>query len=138
MRAGGASATATCARAQMRSYSTSRRSGVSLFEVVEAARHVVRIENDRGGDDRPGERTAAGLVAAGDRPDATLERRAFAAERRPENLLVQRQARGLSGATHGRHVDHARWRSATWRARRSQVERSKARTDRQEAVLCPD
>src|SRR6185295_5877851 len=73
MRHGGANATATCARAQMRSYRTSPLRREPL-RIVEPARHIVRIENDRGGHDRPSERTTAGFVATGDRPDAALER----------------------------------------------------------------
>ena len=69
--------------------------------IVEPARHVVGIENDRSGDDRPGEWAAAGLVAAGDRPDAALERRPLAPERRAQNLFVEWQTgRRGSIATH--------------------------------------
>ena len=92
MRRGGASATATWARAQMRSYSTSRRPAVSRFEFVEPAWHIVGIENDGGGDDRPGQRPAPSLIAACHRPDAALERGTLAPERRPEDFFIERQA----------------------------------------------
>src|SRR5262249_60799307 len=70
------------------------------FRVVEPARHIVRVEDDRCSNARPGERPTARLVAAGDRPNAALERRTLAAEGRPKNFLLQRQAGGLCGATH--------------------------------------
>ena len=56
------------------------------------------IEDDGGGHHRTGERTAAGLVAARDRPDALrLSARALAAERRAEDFLAERQALGFGG-----------------------------------------
>ena len=78
-----------------------------FFRIVEAARHVVGIENDGGGDNRARQWAAPGFVAAGDRPHTALERRTLAAERRPQNRFVERQPRrprcsvAASIATHG-------------------------------------
>ena len=49
-----------------------------LFGIVESTRHKVRVENDRRGDDRSGERTATGVIATGNRPNTALECRALA------------------------------------------------------------
>ena len=49
-----------------------------------------------------GERAAAGLIAAGNRPHPALERGALAAEGRPHDLLDKRQTRRCGSiATHG-------------------------------------
>jgi len=71
--------------------------GIELFGIIEAARHALGIENDRGRDDRPGERPPAGLVAARDRPDAALERGALAAEGRTDVLLAERKTHDVNG-----------------------------------------
>ena len=99
MRAGGAMATATCARAQpfVQNFAPLRR---EPFRVVEAAWNIVGIENDRRSDDRTGQRAASGFVASRDRPDTALERGALTTERRPRHFLVERQARRLHGATY--------------------------------------
>jgi hypothetical protein len=95
-----------------------------LFRVGEAARHVIGIEDDGGGNDRAGKRPPARFVAAGNRPHPALERGALAAERRPRLFLAKWQARGLFlfargsitsvfAATHGTDNDHATARTAT-------------------------
>jgi hypothetical protein len=94
-----------------------------LFGIVEPTRHVVRIEDDGGGNDRAGERPPARFVTAGNRPHAALERRALAAERRARLFLAKRQARRFLFlardsvaadliATHAVHDDHATARAA--------------------------
>ena len=77
-----ATATETCAVAQILSKSLSRSSAVRRFGIVDAARNAVGIENHRGRHHRTGQRPAAGLVAARNRPDAALDQRALAAEAR--------------------------------------------------------
>ncbi len=75
-------ATATCAVAQIFSYSFSRVAASSFLESFEPARDALGIENDRRGDHRAGERSPARLVAAGDREDAFVERAPLAPEAR--------------------------------------------------------
>src|SRR5262245_75016 len=89
------------------------RFAIKLLGIVEAARHALRVENDGSGDDRPRQRPATGLVAACDRPDAALERRALAAEGRPGLLLPERQAGWAytAVATHAAMVRSARRKS---------------------------
>ena len=92
MRAIEPKATATCAVAQIFSYSFSRAAGIELLGIVEAARDALGVENDRGRRHRAGERSPARLVAAGDREDALVERAALAPEARAQLRLVERQA----------------------------------------------
>ncbi len=79
---------------------------VELLGIVEPARNAVGIEDHGGGDHRTGQRPPARLVAARDRPDAALQRRALAAEGRADGLLAQRQAGDLMAvaATHAAMV----------------------------------
>ena len=73
-----------------------------LLGIVEPARNARRIEDDRGGDDRPGERSPPRLVAARDRRDAAVDGAALPAERRTDISFRQRQARrGRTVPTHG-------------------------------------
>ena len=46
--------------------------GGELFRIVDTAGHALGRENHCRRDDRAGERSAAGFVDAGDRPDAKL------------------------------------------------------------------
>ena len=106
------------------------RLGIELLGIVEPARHALGIENDRRGDDRTGKRSPARLVAARDRPDAALDRRALAAEGRTDVLLAERQARHAMGAA---RLDFAppgfrdSWRDGARRARHKST-----------ASACPD
>src|SRR6266545_1107699 len=91
---------------------------VELLGIVEAARHASWNKNDGGSYDRACQRPTSGLVAACDRPGATLERGALAAERRPGLFLPERQAdRACDGwacdgiATHAMMVRSARRKS---------------------------
>ena len=63
---------------------------------AEPARHAARIEDHGGGHHRAGERPAAGLVAAGDRADAALERAALAREGRLLGRSLERQRRSIA------------------------------------------
>ena len=58
--------------------------GVELLGVVQAARDALGIEHHRRRHHRTGERPPARLVAAGDRPDALVERAPLAPETRAE------------------------------------------------------
>src|SRR5262249_29414732 len=78
---------------------------VELLGVVEPARHALGVEDDGSGHHRTGEGAAPGLVAAGDRPDAALERAPLAAEGRTDVLLLPERKTGDAnggGSTHGR------------------------------------
>src|SRR5216683_2962534 len=68
-----------------------------LLGIVEPAGNARRIEDDRGGDDRPGERSPPRLVAARDRRDAAVDGAALPAERRTDSRLEQRQPRRGGG-----------------------------------------
>ena len=63
-----------------------------LLGIVEAARDVARIEDDRRRHHRAGERSPTRLVAAGDREDAFVERAPLAPESRAQHGLIERQA----------------------------------------------
>ena len=94
MRAGGAIATATCAVAQIFSYSAARFSAFSFLESFEPFWDPLGIEDDRGGDHRTGERPPSRLVAARDRKHAALHRGAFARKCRADVVVAERQACG--------------------------------------------
>ena len=68
------------------------RRGIELLGIVQAARDSLGIEHHRGRHHRSGERPPARLVAAGDRPDALVERAALAPEARAQHQLSERQA----------------------------------------------
>src|SRR5262245_9422779 len=86
---------------------------VKLLGIVEATRHTLRVKDDRGGYDRAGQRSPSSLIAASDRPDATLERRALATKCRSGLLLLEQQPAGACGgvATHAAMVRRARPKS---------------------------
>src|SRR5215470_532536 len=89
------------------------RCAVKFLGIVEAARHALRVKDDSGSHDRPRERPSSGLVAARNRPEATLVSGALATKRRPRLFLPERQAGGVRSAiaTHAAMVRSARRKS---------------------------
>ena len=91
--------------------------------IVDAFRDPLRIEHDGGGHHRSRQRTAAGLVATGHRPDAALDQRPLAAKarRRDRDDALGRLGRRLAGfrllgglvPNHGRDRAKARAPGAT-------------------------
>ena len=72
--AAGAKVTETAsARAQISSYSVSRRIAREFFRIVQPLRQIVAVENDRRDADRAGQRAAPDLVDAGDGPEPLRE-----------------------------------------------------------------
>jgi hypothetical protein len=65
------------ARDLMYSASSTRRSGLDAFGVVEPGQHQRAFQHDAGRDDGPGERPAADFVDAADPAEAALECRSF-------------------------------------------------------------
>ena len=100
MRSTAPNATATCAVAQIFSYSFSRSAAPSFLESFEPARDAAGIEDHRRRHHRAGERSPARLVASGDREDAFVERAPLAPESRAQDRLGERQALGEGFAGH--------------------------------------
>ena len=73
------------------------------LEIVDALRDPLRIEHDRGGHHRSGQRTPPRLVAAGHRPDAALDQRPLPAKarRRDRDDALGQRGRFLAGLRRG-------------------------------------